>query len=57
MGNKFLIQWWKIQSHAIPKHGDIVLINIALQMKLNGRIDLNYFLNTKKVESGSNLIK
>ena len=47
----------KIQSHAIPKHGDIVLINIALQMKLNGRIDFNYFLNTKKVESDSNLMK
>ena len=33
----------KIQSHAIPKHGDIVLINIALQMKLNGRIDYQLF--------------
>ena len=46
----------KIQSHAIPKHGDLVLINFALQMKLNGRIDFNYYFNTKKVESGSKLI-
>ena len=57
MGNKFFNTMMKIQSHAIPKHGDLVLINIALQMKLNGRIDFNYFFNTKKVESDSNLMK
>ena len=41
------------KSHDSLKLGNIVLINIALQIILYGRIDLNTFLNTKKVESGN----
>ena len=47
------------KSHDSLKLGNIVLIliNIALQIILYGRIDLNTFLNTKKVESGNDLTK
>ena len=45
------------KSHDSLKLGNIVLINIALQIILYGRIDLNTFLNTKKVESGNDLMK
>ena len=47
------------KSHDSLKLGNIVLIliYIALQIILYGRIDLNTFLNTKKVASGNDLIK
>ena len=46
------------KSHDSLKLGNIVLIliNIALQIIFYGRIDLNTFLNTKKVENGNDLI-